>query len=204
MERGSRNAAPHVETKKPQMSQPILDIVPKKPQVPHVAHQMQPAAVQKHRAQKSPHEVRGAIRHVSFSTGHKSRYDTVVTDKWLKQRTQAEFVRKGRQVGKDYAYRNHGRRSRGVAVTERYHVALLDSVFLKMGATTGKAAPFTTPQNSQRTQFNIVTRRFRQNLSRDRGCTTKRRRERLSGAGGARIFSRDYSANKGKGIADHV
>jgi len=102
---------------------------------------MQPATVQKHCTQKSPHEVCGAIRYVSFSASHKSRYYAVVTDKWLKQRTQAEFVRKGRQIGKDNAYRNHRGRSRGVAVTERYHVALLDSVRLKMGGTTGKDVP---------------------------------------------------------------
>ncbi len=59
--------------------------------------------------------------------------------------------------------------------------------------------PRKTLQGPECVQFNIGTRQFRQNLNRYRTCMIRRRRERLSGASGPRIFFSALFRQRGEG-----
>jgi hypothetical protein len=87
------------------MAQPILNIVSEDPEVPHVADQVEPAAVQKHRGDERNHD--GQERQIGLGPRCDcSRYDAVLENEGLQAIAKRQFVDESGYIADDQRNRD--------------------------------------------------------------------------------------------------
>jgi hypothetical protein len=95
------DSAQQIEYQEAEMAQPILDVVAENPQVPHVAEQMEPAAMEKHRSQKGDRY--GGERQIGLRPGNDSGgHHAILRHEPFERCPERQFVDKAHDVDGDY------------------------------------------------------------------------------------------------------
>src|SRR5207253_9912397 len=98
-------SAEQIKQKVSEMAQAVFNVVAENPQVPHVADQVQPAAMQEHRGEKR-HDDRRQRKMRLRPSEHGRRHHAVELDEWFEIAAEREFVKKDNHVDEDDENRN--------------------------------------------------------------------------------------------------
>ena len=118
VERARGETGGEIEHEIARVTEPVLDVVAEDPEVPHVADDVEPAAVQEHRREQRAerrHEC-GRAREPADESGRGQR---VLRGEVPQVRSQQQLVDEHREVDDDQQDRHHRCRARGVLVAER-------------------------------------------------------------------------------------